>query len=69
MRACWHAAAQNTGLCVLRVYTQARHQTRSSSGLSPSELTRLRDECRGIIEDRLTLALTGCAGYGLDERD
>jgi hypothetical protein len=39
------------------------------SSLAPSAQDSLRAECRGILEDRLLLAVTGFLGYGLDERD
>ncbi len=47
---------------------QVRKQVGSAAKLPPDEVAALRRECRQLLEDRLTTAITGCMGYGLDER-
>lgn len=41
----------------------------SAPTLTPDQDAELRSECARILEDRLRLAVTSYAGYGLDERE
>lgn len=52
-------------------YWQALLQVRgfrSGFVVPPNLLPGLREECKRILDDRLTIAITNCMGYGLDER-
>ena len=41
---------------------------RAASAVPPELYPGLRDECKKVLDDRLTLAITNCTGYGLDQR-
>ncbi len=41
---------------------------RNSSQVPKDQIAVLQEECARIMDDRLTLAITCCAGYGLDRR-
>lgn len=41
-----------------------------SASKAPAELLpQLKEECKRIVDERLTMAITNCTGYGLDQRE
>lgn len=76
-RSLTHFLVHSLGLCArspahsLTVQSKgyAKAGALSAPTLTPDQDAELRSECARILEDRLRLAVTSYAGYGLDERD